>query len=292
MAERKPTSASAKKLDPAQSPRAMYGAELRFQRERAGLSQSGLGELLYVGNSLIAKMETGERRVQPDMAEQLDRVLDAGGFFVRNLAAGRATPYREHFADVAELESVALTIKQWEPLLMPGLLQTPGYALAVIRGYDPVAPAEVVKKRQDARLARAHIFQNAERPLFWAIVDEAAVRRPTGGLATMAGQLRYVAAMAREGRIIFQVLPYSAGSHPGMEGALKLMTFEDDSPMAYVQAQETGTLLDDPATITRCTLTYDLLAAAALSPEASLDFIETAAEEYEHGSQRSGGDVA
>src|SRR3954464_116403 len=112
MAERKPTSASAsastsaKKLDPAQSPRAMYGAELRFQRERAGLSQAALGELLFVGNSLIAKMESGERRIQPDMAEQLDRVLDAGGFFVRNLAAGRATPYREHFANVAELESV------------------------------------------------------------------------------------------------------------------------------------------------------------------------------------------
>jgi hypothetical protein len=72
------------------------------------------------------------------------------------------------------------------------------------------------------------------------------------------------------------------------------MTFADDAPMAYTQAQETGSLIDDPATVKRCGLTYDLLGAAAMSPEASLSFIEAVAEEFEHGpqAQPDGGGVA
>jgi transcriptional regulator with XRE-family HTH domain len=270
----------------------MYGAELRFQRERAGLSQAGLGELLFVGNSLIAKMESGERRIQPDMAEQLDRVLDAGGFFVRNLAAGRATPYPEHFAGVVELEADATDIREWEPLLVPGLLQTEAYALAVIRAYDPVLANELVQERLEARLVRARIFDSANSPLYWGIVDQAAIRCPVGGPAAMAEQLRHVAAMARRNRIIFQVVPFSAGAHPGMNGPLKLMAFENDTPMAYLSGISSGALIDDPAAVRRHELAYDLLAAAALSPEASLDLIEAAAEEYEHASQHDGGDVA
>lgn len=293
MADRKPTTSSAaKKLDPAQSPRAMYGAELRFQRERAGLSQAGLGELLFVGNSLIAKMESGERRIQPDMAEQLDRILDAGGFFTRNLAAGRATPYVEHFAEVAEMETYALTIREWEPLLIPGLLQTAAYTRAVIRAFDPVLPEAEVRERQKTRLSRARLFDNPKSPTYWAVINEAALRCAVGGPATMAEQLRHVTSAIRRNRIILQVVPFSLGAHPAMGGGLRLMTFEDDSPVAYCSGVSSGSLTDDPATVTRHILTYDLLAAAALPQEASLTLIEAVAEEYEHASQPDDGGLA
>ncbi|MFG1809944.1 Scr1 family TA system antitoxin-like transcriptional regulator [Streptomyces sp. NPDC049040] len=292
MADRKPT--SAKKLDPAQSPRAMYGAELRFQRERAGLSQAALGERLFVGHSLIAKMESGERRIQPDMAEQLDRVLDAGGFFVRNMAAGRATPHREDFADVAELETAALTIKEWEPLLVPGLLQTAAYAMAVIRAADPVLAGSEARARQKARLDRARLFDNPSCPTYWAVVNEAALRCAVGGPTTMAEQLRHIIEMIHRDRIILQILPLSEGAHPGMNGGLRLMTFEDDAPMAYRSGADSGSLVDDAATVKRHTLTYDLLGAAALSPDVSLTLVEAVAEEYEHAPEvrPDGGDVA
>jgi transcriptional regulator with XRE-family HTH domain len=283
MANRQP--GKSKKLDPSHSPRALYGAELRFRREQAGLSQAELGARLFLSGSYVAYIERGDKRVPADCAEKLDEILETDGFFVRNLAAGRATPYREHFADVAELETVALTIRQWEPLLVPGLLQTEGYALAVMRAYDPVLIAEAIRERLAARLARAAIFNNPGRPLYWCVLDEATIRRPVGGPAVMAEQLRKVAGMIRQNRIIVQVLPFGVGAHAAMEGAMKLMTFEDDTPVAYLQAQETGSLLDDPATVKRCSLTYDLLGAAALPPEASLTLIEAVAEEYEHGHQ-------
>jgi hypothetical protein len=192
------------------------------------------------------------------------------------------------------LETFAVSIREWEPLLVPGLLQTEAYALAVIRGYDPVLPAEPVKERVAARMFRAGIFHRADKPLYWSVLNEAALRCPVGGRAVMAEQLRHVAAMVRRNRIIIQVLPFSAGAHAGMNGALKLMTFEDDTPMAYLPGMTTGALIDDPAAVKRYTLAYDLLGAAALSPQASLNLIEAVAEEYEHGPQvrPEGGDLA
>ncbi|WP_328914033.1 MULTISPECIES: helix-turn-helix domain-containing protein [unclassified Streptomyces] len=284
-AEPPKTPSNAKRIEPEKSPRALYGAELRFKREQAGLSRTELGEKLFMGASQLAKIETGERRVRPDNAEMLDRILKTDGFFVRNLAAGRVSKYREHFADVVEIEALALTIREWEPSLVPGLLQTEAYALAVIRGYDPVLADALVRERLAARLSRAVIFNDPHKPLFWAVVGEAAIRCQIGGAAVMAGQLRHIAAMIRRNRIVFQVLPFSAGANAGLDGSMKLMTTEDDAPVVYFQGQETGALVDDPATVKRSSLTYDLLGATALSPDDSLTLIEAVAEEYEHGVQ-------
>jgi transcriptional regulator with XRE-family HTH domain len=288
---------TAKKLDPSASTRAMYGAELRYQRMKANLSQVELAELVYVTASFIANLEAGRRRIQLELAELLDRVLDSDGFFVRNLEAARATPHREDFADVAELETVALTVRNWDPMLVPGVLQTPDYALAVIRAYDPVLPEPEVMARHKARTDRAVLLDDPGTPMYWATVSEAAIRCPVGGSAVMAEQLRHIAAMVRRNRILFQVIPLSAGPHPGMGGGLTLMTFENDAPVAYRSGVATGSLTDDPATVRRASLTYDLLGMSALSQDASLTLIEAVAEEYEHGQQGQqgqpdGGDVA
>ncbi|MER6130579.1 helix-turn-helix transcriptional regulator [Streptomyces sp. NPDC001815] len=270
-----------KRLDPSQSPRALYGAELRHQREEAGLSQEELGTRMFVSGSFVGQLEAGIRRMQPEYAQMADEILKTDGFFVRNLAAAMRSPYEHHFADVVEFEGLAQSIKDWAPDLVPGLLQTAAYTRAVIRAYDPVVAEEVVEDRMVSRQTRAHIFDDPATPRYWAILDEVVVRRPVGGPHAMVEQLRHIAALVRRNRIIVQVLPLSEGAHAGLDGLFKLMTFDDAPPIAYVQGVQTGRLLDDPAVVTRCTLTYDLLGAAALSPAASLALIEQAAEEHE-----------
>jgi hypothetical protein len=102
----------------------------------------------------------------------------------------------------------------------------------------------------------------------------------------MAEALRHIAGLVRRHRIIVQVLPFEAGAHMALEGSLKLMSFSDAPPLAYIQGLGTGQLQDDPATVAHYELTYDLTGASALSPEASLALIESVAEDYAHEDQQ------
>ncbi|MGW6902859.1 helix-turn-helix domain-containing protein [Streptomyces sp. NPDC054940] len=271
-----------KDLDPSSSPRALLGAELRHAREKAGLSQEQLGQLLFASGSFIGQLEAGTRRIQPEHARVLDEALGTGDFFQRNCKATAKSRYPEHFAEAAEAEAEATAIRQYAQMLIPGLLQTPGYARAVNRAYAPTAPQETIDEWVDGRMARTRLLDDPTKPLLWAVLDEAVLRRETGGRAVMAEALSHIATLARGGRIIVQVLPFSAGAHPSMEGSLRLMDFEDAPPLVYLEGPSTGRLEDDPATVAHLRFTFELLAAAALSPEKSLAVIEALAQDYTH----------
>ncbi|RAJ81616.1 helix-turn-helix protein [Streptomyces sp. PsTaAH-137] len=263
-------------------PKDLVGEELRHARERADLTQQALGELLFVSGSYVGQMEAGTRRILPDMAQRLDEALETGGFFERHCTKVNASKHPAHFAEAAEAEAVAIEIRQYESLLIPGLLQTPDYARAIFLAYQPTAPDEVIDKLVAARTERAHLLDHPTKPLLWAVLDETALRREVGGPAVMAEALAHVAALARRRRMIVQVLPFAAGAHASLDGSLKLMYFTDAPPLSFVEAPSMGQLTDDPATITRHQLTYDLLRADALTPRQSLAMIESAAEDYAH----------
>ncbi|MFJ3198753.1 Scr1 family TA system antitoxin-like transcriptional regulator [Streptomyces sp. NPDC086989] len=271
-----------KNLDPSSSPRALLGAELRVARERAGLSQAELGEPLFVSGSFIGQLEAGTRRMHIEFARQIDDILGTAGFFSRNCGALAKSKYPNHFAEAAEAEAEAKTIREYAPLALPGMLQTESYAREVFVAYQPTATEEVIAELVTNRLDRAKLLSDPTTPLLWCVLDETVLRRVVGGGTVMAEALRHIATLIRKRRIFVQVLPFSAGAHSSMGGTLKLMTFEDAPPLAYVQGNAIGVLLDDPATVTRHSLTYDLLTASALSPTQSLALIESAAEEYEH----------
>ncbi|MET9445847.1 helix-turn-helix domain-containing protein [Streptomyces cinerochromogenes] len=271
-----------KDLDPSSSPRALLGAELRHAREKAGLSQEELGQRLFVSGSFIGQLEAGTRRMQPEMARMVDEVLGTGDFFTRNCTAAARSKYPEHFAEAAEAEAQAMAIRQYAPLLIPGLLQTPAYARAVCRAYQPTAPESEIDKLVTARIERAQVLDHPTDPLLWSVVDEAALRRVTGGPEVMAEALRHIAVLARRRRAIVQVLPFGAGAHAAMEGSIKLMDFEDAPPLVYFEGVGTGRLEDDPAIVKHQRFTYELLTACALSPEKSLALIETMAQDYAH----------
>ncbi|MCP3822038.1 helix-turn-helix transcriptional regulator [Streptomyces sp. A3M-1-3] len=271
-----------RKLDPSSSPRALLGAELRHKREKAGLTQDELGRPLFVSGSFIGQLETGTRRMQPEYARQIDQILGTDGFFTRNCKAATKSKYPDHFAEAAEAEAVAQQIKEYAPLLIPGLLQTEAYARAVFRAFQPTAPEEVIDELVAARLERARLLDDPTTPMLWAVLDEAVLRRAVGGRRVMAEALRHIAGLARRHRIIVQVLPFVAGAHMALEGSLKLMSFTDAPPLAYLQGLGTGQLMDDPPTVARYELSYDLVGASALSPEASVALIESASEDYAH----------
>ncbi|MFF9477986.1 helix-turn-helix domain-containing protein [Streptomyces sp. NPDC014733] len=272
--------AGPKRLDPSSSPRAMLGAELRHQREKANLSQEDLGTQLFVSGSFIGQLEAGTRRMLPEYAQKIDEILKTDGYFKRNCGAAMKSKYPDHFAEAAEAEAQASSIKEYSPSLIPGLLQTEAYARAMFRAGHPTALESVIDELVAARLERARILDDATTPLLWVVLDEAAIRRPVGGPAAMAEVLRHIAALGRRHRIIVQVLPFDVGGHAALEGSLKLMAFTDAPALAYLDGLGTGRLVDDPATVSRYELSYDLLAASALSPEASLALIETAAEAF------------
>ncbi|WP_405480271.1 helix-turn-helix domain-containing protein [Streptomyces sp. NBC_00009] len=270
-----------KDLDPA-SRRVMVGEELRHARERAGLTQQALGELLFVSGSYVGQMEAGTRRILPDMAQRLDEALGTAGFFVRHCVKANESKHPEHFAEAAEAEAIAIEIRQYESLLIPGLLQTPSYARAVFLAYQPTAPEEAIDKLVAARMERTRLLDDPTEPLLWAVLDEAALRREVGGPAVMAEALRHIAALIGRRRVIVQVVPFSAGAHASMTGFLQLLHFADAPPLAFIEAPSTGQLTDDPATVARHQLSYDLLRADALTPKQSLALIAAVAEDYAH----------
>ncbi|MEU1251827.1 helix-turn-helix transcriptional regulator [Streptomyces chartreusis] len=271
-----------KDLDPSSSPRALLGAELRHAREKAGLSQEKLGLLLFASGSFVGQLEAGTRRIQPEQARLLDEALGTGDFFQRNFRVASKSKYPEHFAEAAEAEATATEIREYAPLLIPGLLQTPAYTRAVCRAHQPTAPAEKIEKLVAARMDRARILDDPTEPVLWVVLDEAALRRPTGGRGVMAEALRHIIDLVGRSRILVQVLPFEAEAHAAMQGAIKLMDFEDAPPLVYFEGVGTGRLEDDPATVRYQRRTYDLLAACALSPQKSLALIEAMAQDYAH----------
>ncbi|MGW1271222.1 helix-turn-helix domain-containing protein [Streptomyces sp. NPDC002491] len=270
-----------KDLDPSSSPRALLGAELRHARERKRLSQEQLGQLLFVSGSFIGQLETGTRRMQPECARMLDGALETD-FFARNCRVAAKSKHPEHFAEAADAEAQAVAIRQYAPLLIPGLLQTPAYARAVFRAYRPTGSETKIDELVSLRVDRARILDSPTEPLLWAVIDEAALRRVTGGYDVMAEALRHVVAVARRNRAIVQVLPFEAGAHASMEGAIKLMDFDDAPPLLYFEAVGTGRLDDDPTTVRHHRRSFELLVACALSPDRSLALLDAMAQDYAH----------
>ncbi|MFD4141382.1 Scr1 family TA system antitoxin-like transcriptional regulator [Streptomyces sp. NPDC058572] len=266
---------------PRQAAWEFFGAELKRRREVAELTQEELGRQVFVSGGYIGQFEQAIRKPQLDVAQRIDDSLQTDGFFERMCRKLiDKSPYAEYFRAVAELEVLATKICEFAPTVVPGLLQTAEYARAVTIAANPFATEEYVEEKVAARTERAHILKGTTRPEYWAVLHENVLRVPVGGTDVIAGQLEHLVAAARARQVLVSVIPCAVGAHAYMTGTLKLMEFAESPPTAYTETEFSGTLLDDPAVVKQAQRAYDLLRVAALSPQASLALIESAAEDY------------
>ncbi|MGV9644718.1 helix-turn-helix domain-containing protein [Streptomyces sp. NPDC003514] len=258
-----------------------FGAELKRRRENAGITQSELGARVFVSGGYIGQFEQAIRKPQLDVARRIDDALQSDGIFERLWRKLiKEQPYTEYFAHAAELERLATEICEFAPAVVPGLLQTREYARAQFLANRPLAAEEHIEELLKGRMDRTRLLMDATRPAYWVVLHETVLRIPVGGPAVMGRQLDHIAALVRERKVLVQVLPFAAGAHPDMGKMMWLMEFEDAPPTVYTEGVLSGRLLDETAVVKRVRASYDLLRAAALSPEASLALLLSAAEDF------------
>ncbi|MGW2793757.1 helix-turn-helix domain-containing protein [Streptomyces sp. NPDC001251] len=280
-----------KEIDGSASVPEFYGKELRWKRERAGLTLEQLVEGSFYGVSYLSEIERGQRRMPPDLARHVDQALKTDGFFQRrcgDVRKARQGAHAAYFAPVAESETRAVVIEEWANALIPGLLQTEAYARAVIHATHPLALPEEVDAKAHARLQRARIFDDPKRPEYWVVLHESLLGSPMLPPAEMAEQLDHIASLAHRRRIVPQILPWNDVTRHFMLSSLKLMEFDHEPPIVYTEGMYHGQLIDDPALVRRYHKAYDRLRAAALPLEASLALLDQAAEEYRNGGRSIG----
>lgn len=269
-----------KELDPYANPRAFYGAELRRLREAAGLSQNQLGERVFCSGTYIGLFEAAERRPQLELSSALDELLGSGEHLQRLCLLARKSKVAGYFADAAELQLQASFIGSCTSIVL-GLLQTEAYARALTRSAHPFAATEVIEGHVRTRMERACLLDSPTAPVLWVVIHEAALLVPVGGNAVMAEQLTYLAEQAASRpRVVTQVLPLTAGAHPVLQASMTLMQFTEAPAVVYTESAYSGQLVEEPLLVEQYRSAYDLARAAALSPEASLDRIVSAAKEF------------
>ena len=197
---------------------ALFSGELRQARSRAGLTQDQLAEKLAYSTSLVAHVETGSRAPSLDFAARADEALGTGGLLTRLQPFVRAEAYPAWFRDWVEIEREATSLRWFEPLLVPGLLQTEDYARAVLAAAHPAAPEGEVDRLVIARMDRQAILARADPPLMWVIVDEGVLTRPLGGAGVMRDQIGRLIAAAHQPKIVLQVLPAAPARTRGSPG--------------------------------------------------------------------------
>ncbi|MEV5411708.1 helix-turn-helix transcriptional regulator [Thermopolyspora sp. NPDC052614] len=248
--------------------------ELRRARETAGMSQAELAAAITCySSSLVAMVETCRRIPKPDFAERCDQVLSTGGILSRLLedlvSSGMPSEWQGKWLDI---EARATSLYSYEPLIVPGLLQTEAYARAVIamsgRRFD-------VDEQVEARLERQRILAADMPPMLVAVMDEGVLHRPVGGTEVMSDQLMHLLDMAERHDIVIQIVPLAVGAYAGLAGPFVVAEFEGGEA-AYIDNALAGDVVERYEEVLLMKRLWAALRGEALSRKQSLELIEKA----------------
>jgi transcriptional regulator with XRE-family HTH domain len=274
----------AKDVDRAGTPLGVFGAELRYYRTNAGLSQADLAARVHVSHDVISKIETGDRPPAEDFPVRLDAVpemdtREALGRLWGQLRKGlRHRAYPGWFARWADIEAEATALRSYEPLLVPGLLQTEDYARAILSARPGGDDADL-EEQVAARMERQATVSQPGGPLLWCVLDEGVLHRPVGGGKVMRTQLERLAGLSDHPKTTVQVIPAAAGAHAGLLGAFVLAETEGSPASVYLETSAEGQVTENPSVAAHVALRFDRLRSEALPRGASRDLIKKVAEE-------------
>ena len=273
--------------------RILLGAQLRRLREAKRITLEDAGKRIRASHSKISRLETGrvgfKDRDITDLLTLYGVTDEDERETLRSLARRANAPGWWHdYSDVLPhwfeayvgLEEVATQIREYEVQFVPGLLQTEDYARAVtLLGHD-AASAREIERRVRLRMQRQALLDREEPPNFWAVIDEAVLRRPAGGPATMRGQLKHLADMAHRPNVTIQVIPFLAGGHSAAGGPFSILRFaEPDLPdVVYLEQLTSALYLDKPDTVDSYMRVMERVCMEAATPAASAEIIATLLE--------------
>jgi transcriptional regulator with XRE-family HTH domain len=274
--------------------RILLGAQLRRLREAKGISREEAGYLIRASESKISRMELGrvgfKERDIADLLSLYGITHQDERAALLALARQAKTPgWWQRYSDVLPswfqtylgLEEAASLIRTYEVQFVPGLLQTQDYARAVITHGNPGATAEEIERRVSLRLKRQQLLTRSDAPQLWAVVDEAALRRPMGSPAVMAAQIEGLIKSSELPNVTLQVLPFHVGAHSAEAGAFTILRFpEPDLPDVVYTEQLTGALyLDKREDVDAYMATVDRLSVESAPPRTTIEILSKILQE-------------
>ncbi|MFD8521634.1 helix-turn-helix domain-containing protein [Streptomyces capillispiralis] len=253
---------------------AAYGKLLQHLRKRAGLNQQQLGEAMGYSLEQVASVEQGRRPAKAAFTRAAGRVLEAGALLeVLQDEVDRAKLPR-FFRNFALIEAEAVSRFSYDPLLVPGLLQTEAYARAVFAGHCPPLSEDIIDQHAEARLSRQKLLARVPLAELSFIVSEEALRNPVGDEEVMRGQWQRLLEVGALRNVEVQVMPAAAGFHPGLNGPFVVMETSERLHLGYIESQEVGCVVRDPTEVSAFGLRYGKLRSQALNSADSARFIE------------------
>lgn len=262
-------------------------SELRARRERVGLTIDAVAGRLEWSPAKISRIENAHVRVLPRDVKALLRAYGVAGpgedwDYLLGLARAprrngwwqaHSSTLTEGFRAYAALEADASAVLVYESDYVPGPLQTEQYARAVLAA--GLLPRQDAELHVAARMARQQHLADAGAPPVYAVLSESVLRWPVGGTSIMKGQLDWLAEASGRPHVVVQVLPFSVGAHLGMDGAFTILQFPGpaDPDLVWTSSDAGTVFAEQPGQQDRCTAIFSHLRAAALSPEATQNFI-------------------
>ncbi|MEU7890544.1 helix-turn-helix transcriptional regulator [Microbispora bryophytorum] len=268
--------------------RILLGSQLRKLRESRSISRDQAGQCIRASESKISRMELGrvgfKERDVVDLLALYGVEDEETRDVVMNLVERANEPGWWHrfndllpswFQAYVGLEEAAERIRTYEVQFVPGLLQTKEYARAVIMAGAVGAVPEEIARRVDLRLERQSILDGENSPKFWAVIDEAALRRPIGGVEVMRGQIQHLIDLMNQPNVTIQVIPFSYGGHAAEGGAFSILRFGDpDLPdIVYVEQLASALYLDKREEVDRYSEVMERLCAVSTTPTETVDLL-------------------